>query len=52
MTEAVAEQCCETAKANASVGAMHQLLKVKHPLHVHASFLRMSSSPSGADNVS
>lgn len=28
VTEAVAEQVCEAAKANASLGSMHQLLKV------------------------
>lgn len=28
VTEAVAEQVCKAAKANASLGSMHQLLKV------------------------
>lgn len=30
VTEAVAEQCCKAAKANASLYSVHQLLKV-HP---------------------
>lgn len=29
ITEAVAEQCCEAAKANASLFSVHQLLKVR-----------------------
>ena len=29
VTEAVAEQCCKAAKANASLYSVHQLLKVR-----------------------